>query len=132
MALLRDGGDQLLRSSVPFDDLHLENIFDDNGVSGQLVCEMLALDLDTIQRCLSSQPARTALQSFNRRKCALLLCDLAATADLPPHSALFAQQLLDLIHRWWSEREDLTSTSTMPTARGSGLHLRQTVLRKAS
>ena len=106
MALLRDGGDQLLRSSVPFDDLHLEDIFDDNGVSGHLVYEMLALERDTFQRCLSAQPARTALQSFNRRKCALLLCGLAATADLPPHSAPFAQQLLDRTHRRWSERED--------------------------
>ena len=32
------------RNSVPFDDLHLENIFDDNGVSGQLVDELLAMD----------------------------------------------------------------------------------------
>ena len=25
---------------------------------------------------------------------------------LPPHSVLFAQQMLDLTHRWWTERED--------------------------
>ena len=37
-----------------------------------------------------------ALQRFNRDKCAHLLRDLAATADLPPHCALFSQQLLDL------------------------------------
>ena len=30
-----------------------------------------------------------------------------ATADLPRRSALFSQQLLDLTHRWWAEREDL-------------------------
>ena len=35
------------RSSVSFDDLHLENIFDDKGVSGQVVDEMLALERDT-------------------------------------------------------------------------------------
>ena len=34
-----------------------------------------------------------------------ILRDLAATVDLPPHSALFSQQLLDLTHRWWSEAE---------------------------
>ena len=45
------------------------------------------------------------LQRCNRRKCAHLLRDLAAAADLPPNSALFAQQLLDRSHRW-SERED--------------------------
>ena len=31
--------------------------------------------------------------------------NLDATADLPPHCPLFALQLLDLIHRWWSEFE---------------------------
>ena len=63
---------ELLRSSVSFDVLHLESIFDDIGVSGQLVDEMLALERDTFQRCLSAQPAPTALQRFNRSKCALL------------------------------------------------------------
>ena len=33
----------------------------------------------------------------------LLLRELAATADLPPHCVLFLQQLLELTHRWWSE-----------------------------
>ena len=104
--LPHDRADQLLCSSVPFDDLHLENLFDDNGVSRQVMDEMLALQRDTFQRCLSAQQAPTALQRFNRRKCALLLRELAATADLPPHSARFSQQLLDLTHRWWTERED--------------------------
>ena len=53
MALPCDGRDQLLRSSVLFGDLRLENMFADNGVSGQLVDEMLALERDTFQRCLS-------------------------------------------------------------------------------
>ena len=48
----------------------------------------------------------TALQRFNRRKCALLFRELAAAADLPPHSALFSQQLLDLTHRWWIDRRE--------------------------
>ena len=37
--------------------INLENIFDDFGVSGQLVDEMMALERDTFQRCLSAQPA---------------------------------------------------------------------------
>ena len=92
-----------LRSSVSSDDFHLKNIFEDNGEPGQHVNDMF--ERDVFQRCLSAQLARpTALQRFNRRKSALQ--DLAATADLPPHSVLFSQQLLDLTHRWWSEAED--------------------------
>ena len=106
MALTRDHADQLLRCPVSPDDLELENILEDHGVSGQVVDEMLALEWDTFRRCFLAQPALSVLQRFNRRKCAFLLRDLAATADLPPHSALFSQQLLDLIHRWWTERED--------------------------
>ena len=98
MALPPDRVDQLLRSLVSFDDLHLENILDDKRGD-----EMLALDRDTFWCCLSATP--TALQRSDRRKCALLLRDLVATADLP-HSASFSQQLLDLTHRWWAERAD--------------------------
>ena len=58
--------------------------------------DLLALEDDVFQWCLSAQPAPTALQRSNRGKCAHLLRDLAATADLPPHSALLSQQLLDL------------------------------------
>ena len=47
----------------------------------------------------------TALQRSNRGKCAHLLRDLDATADLPPHCPHFALQLLYLTHRWWSETE---------------------------
>ena len=77
--------------------LHLGNSCEDNGVSG--------LENVVFQRCLSAQPGPTALQRFNRFKCALLLLDLAAIADLPPHSVLLSQQLLHLTHRWWSEAE---------------------------
>ena len=69
--------------------------------SWQLVLDMLTLESDVCQRCLSAQPAPTAPQRFNRCNGALLLRDLAAPADLPLHSALFCQQL-DLTHRWWS------------------------------
>ena len=67
---------------------------------------MLTLERDVFQRSLTAQPAPTALQRFNKSKCAHLLRDLAASADLAPHSVLFSQQLLDLTHRWWSEAED--------------------------
>ena len=67
--------------------------------------DLLALKDDVFQRCLSTQPDPTALQRSNRGKCAHLLRDLDATADLPPHCPLFALQLLDLTHRWWSEPE---------------------------
>ena len=62
--------------------------------------------METHRRCFPAQPALSALQRFSRRKCAFLLCDLTATVDLLPHGALFSQQLLDLTHRWWTERED--------------------------
>ena len=75
-------------------------------VDWPIIDEMFALDLETCRRCfLPAQPLLSTLQRYNRRKCAHLLRDLAATADLPPNSALFTQQLLDLTHRW-SERED--------------------------
>ena len=88
------------RSSVSsFCDLRLGNSFEDNGVSGQLVLDMLTLENDVFQRCLSAQPAPTALQRFNRCKCAHLLWNLAATPR--PHSTLFSQ----LTHKWWSDAE---------------------------
>ena len=65
--------------------------------------DLLALEDDVFQRYLSAQPAASALQRSNRGRCAHLLRELAATADLPPRNALFSQQLLDLTHRWWSE-----------------------------
>ena len=92
---------------------HLGNSFEDQRISGQLVLDMLTLENDVFQRCLSAQPVPTALQRFNRCKCAHFLRHLAAAADLPPNSALFSLQLLDLTHSWWSEAEDPTSTSTM-------------------
>ena len=97
---------QKRRSSVSFsDNLHLENSFEDNGVAGQQVLDLLTLEDDVFQRCLSVQPDPTALQRFNRGKCAYLLRDLDVTADLPSRCPLFALQLLGLTHRWWSELE---------------------------
>ena len=63
----------------------------------------------------------TALQRSNRRKCGHLLRDLAATADLPPHSALFSQQLMDLTHGWWSDDEgpDIDVGDVYPLAAAS-------------
>ena len=67
---------------------------------------MFALELETYRRCFPAQLALSALQWYIRRKCAHLQRDLVATADLPPHSALFSQRLWDVTHRWWTERED--------------------------
>ena len=67
-----------------------------------IIDETFALELETYRRCFPAQPVLSALQG---RKCTHLLRDLATTADLPPNSALFSQQLLDLTHRS-SERED--------------------------
>ena len=73
MAFPRHEQEPQRRSSVSSDILHLENIFEDNGVSGQRVNDMLTLERDVFQRSLSAQQAPTALQRFNRRKSALLL-----------------------------------------------------------
>ena len=67
--------------------------------------DLLVLEDDVCQRCLSAQPDTIALLRSNWCKCAHLLRDLAATADLPPHCALFSEQPLDLTQRWWSETE---------------------------
>ena len=90
---------------LPF-GLELENIFEDHGVFWQVIDEMLALKVETYRRCFPAQPALSALQMYHRRKCAFLLRDLAAAANLPPHGALLSQQLLDLTHRRWTERAD--------------------------
>ena len=97
-------------------DLGLGNIFENHGVSGQIFVEMSALELETYHHCFPAQPALSALQGFNRRKCAHLLRDRATTIHLLPHCALFSQQLLDLTHRRWAERESMTaSTLAMST-----------------
>ena len=80
-------------------------LFEDRGVSWLAIDEMFALEWAPYRRCFPAPPILSALQRYNRRKCAHLLRDLAATADLPPRSAFFSLQLLDLAHRW-SERED--------------------------
>ena len=86
--------------------LKFENIFEDHGVSWLIINETIALELETHRRCFPAQLVPSASQMYKWRMCAHLLRDLAATGDLPPHSALLSQQLLDLTHRWWIERED--------------------------
>ena len=87
-------GPQRLRSAPLSDNLHLENSFEDTGVAGQQVLDLLAMEDDVFQRCLSAQPDPTALQMCNRGKCAHLLRDLDVVADLPPNCALLALQLV--------------------------------------
>ena len=54
------------------------------GQQGWRVLDLLALENDVFQRCLSAQPDTTALQRSNRGKCADLLCDLDATPTCRP------------------------------------------------
>ena len=127
MALPRnEQGPQHLRS-MPSDNLHLQNSFEDTGVSGQHVLDLLTLESVVFQRYLSAQRAPTVLQRFNRGEGALLLRDLAAAAALPPalppHSAPFFQQLLGLTHRWWSEAEGPEIEVNVLHPCRSGLHL---------
>ena len=57
MALPRnEQGPQRLRSVPLFDNLHLENSFEDNVVAGQQVLDLLALEDVVFQRSLSAQP----------------------------------------------------------------------------
>ena len=53
-------GQQRFRSVHLSDNLHLENSFEDKGVSGQHVLDLLALESDVFQRCLSAQLAGNA------------------------------------------------------------------------
>ena len=46
--------------------------------------EMFAPEWATYRRCFPAQPMLSALQRYNRRKCAHLLRDLAVTVDLQP------------------------------------------------
>ena len=81
---------------------------------------------------LSERSAHTALQRFTRCKCAHLLRDLAATADLPPHSAIFSQQLLDLTHRWSQPEEpDIDVNDVYPFAAATD-NCNETALRKVT
>ena len=68
-------------------------------MSSQVIDEMLALEVETCQRCFTAQPALSGLQRYDRGKCAFLLRDLAAAADLPPHGPFSCKQLLDLTHK---------------------------------
>ena len=61
------------------------------------------VDLPTV---LTSETPLSALQWYNRRKCADAPRDLAATADLPHHRAFFSLQLLDLPHRWYEWQDN--------------------------
>ena len=67
MALTHDHTDPPSLPSVA--DLHLENIFDDIGVSGKLVDEMLALERDTLQRCLGAGSHSTAAVQWTQVRC---------------------------------------------------------------
>ena len=67
---------------LPF-GLELENILEDHGVSWQTIDQMLALEVETYWRCIPAQLVLSALQRYTRRKCACLLRDFVAAANLP-------------------------------------------------
>ena len=101
-------GPQRLRSVPLFDNLHLENSFEDNGVSGQQLLDLLALEDDVFPAVsLSAAAPHSAaeIQTGTGDRCGYLLRYFAATADLPLHCALFSRRLLDVTHRWCSETE---------------------------
>ena len=123
MALARiEQGPQRFRPVPLFDNLHLENSFEDNGVAGEQVVDFLALG-DVFQRCLSAQSGPTAPQRSNRGKCAHFLRDLAATANLPFDCPLFVLRLLDLTRRWWSGTEgpDIEEGDAYPLAAAASI-----------
>ena len=86
-------------------DLRLDALFEDHGVSWMVIEDMFALDRAIYQRCFPAQLPLSDRQRFNWQKFAHLLQDVGAAAALPPHSAHFPLQLLDLAHVW-SERGD--------------------------
>ena len=75
------------------------------SVSWLAIDEMFALEWATYPRSFPAQPSLSFWQRYNRRKCAYLLRDLAATADLRPilHSFPFSSWTL---HTGGSERQD--------------------------
>ena len=75
--------------------------------------DLLELEDGRLSAVSLSAAGPTALQRSNRGKCAQFLRDIDATADLPVHCPLFALQLQNLTHRWWSESEAPTLTRVM-------------------
>ena len=65
MAFARNERDAQLRSSVSSDILRFETSFEDTGVSGQHVNDMLTLERDVFQRYPSAQPATTVCSSLS-------------------------------------------------------------------
>ena len=70
-----------------------------HGVPGQQVLDLLALEDDVFQRCLSAQPASHSAAEVQQGQ----LC--SSPARPRRCCALLSQQLLHLTYRWWSESE---------------------------
>ena len=115
------------RSPVSPFGLELENIHEDHGVSWQVVDEMLALELETYRRCFPAQQAISALQRYNRCKCAFLQRDLAASwCALLPATSGSASQGVDRDR----ERESRCrhGHQRYPSPRSRSLHSHQAAL----
>ena len=80
------------RVTTSLGDLELDALFEDHAVSWLAIEEMFALEWATYRRCFPAQRVLSALQRYNRRKCAHFLRDLAAQLDLSPHSAFLFPQ----------------------------------------
>ena len=75
-------------TAVPlFGNLRLENSFEDNGVAGQHVLDLLLKD-DVFQRCPTAQLDPTALQRSNRGKRRPLLASRTAAAGPDPQAVV--------------------------------------------
>ena len=86
-------------------DLQLDALFEDHGVLVLSLKTFLHLSGQSIGGAFQRNILFRSDRRFNRRKWAHLLQDLVAADALPPHSAHFPLQLLEVAHRQ-SERED--------------------------
>ena len=69
MALPPNEQDPQLPKSVPrFENHHLENSFEYNGVAGQQVLDLLALEDDVLQRCLLSAAGPHSASEVQQRQ----------------------------------------------------------------
>ena len=91
MALPRKEQDpQRLRSVPLFDNLHLENSSETMGSQGNKWLTYWRWRTTSFTSVSQRRRTPTALQRSNRGKCAHLLRDLDAAADLPLHCARFS------------------------------------------
>ena len=104
-------GHLLLLSRCLPGDLELDDLFKDHGVSWLAIDEKFALEWATY-RCFPAQPPLSTLR-YNKRKCAHLLRDLAATIDPP----------LPTVHSLPFSSWTWLSTSSMSLPRAAAVYI---------